>query len=521
MITSNNIKGPVVIVTKDIAFAFPFGIAYLAGYLRQQGENVQVLFRPEHPSFFKAFARNILAMRPLAVGFGSLYPDLYPIREIVRHLDEDGVRDFPVVVGGQMVSPSPEFAVEVTGADLGVIGEGEIIFHQLVRALREGRDPAEVKGLALRNGTDITLTGPGEYIEDLANLPPIPYDLFPAEKWLEIGKFYATVPQPHWRYQDRIVSIHGGRGCPYACNFCYHSNKARYRKIPDMMAEVEQLIQQYDANMVYFGDDLVLASPKRATELTAAIARLPKPIEYSVSCRFDVLSRMDDELLLEMKRTGCRIMGLGIESGSQRILDVMHKRITVEQIRDGLRRLKAVGILPTVSIMVGQLSETSEDVEQSLALMLDSVRGDRYIQYAFTITTPFPGTELYSHALKSGQLKDHLDFFNRFNSKWQMGELSVNFSAMTDEEVRNWRKKLESAFNQESRNMKGNGVMAVEAVRKFMGKVDLKMRRKLFGGNRPEGLAGNLLALYIELYDAVQSWLDRLRLRLLGIRSAR
>lgn len=512
-----NNSGPVVIVSKDIVYAFPFGIAYLAGYLRQRGEDVRVLFRPENPAFFPEFARRIAAMQPLAVCFGSLYPDLYPVRDIVKMLDAGG-RSFPVVIGGQMVSPTPEFAVRVTGADYGVIGEGEIILHELVAALRRGEEPSEVKGLAVRTGDTVHLTGQGEYIQDLADLPPIPYDLFPAEKWLDIGRFYARAPQPHWRYNDRVISIHGGRGCPYTCNFCYHANKARYRQVPAMMAEAEEMMQQYDANLLYFGDDLVLASPKRARELTEAITRLSRPVEYSVSCRFDILSRIDDDLLQEMKRTGCRIMGLGIESGSQRILDVMHKRITVEQIRDGLGRLKDVGILPTVSIMVGQLSETAEDVEKSKVLMLDAVRQNKYVQFAFTITTPFPGTELYDLALKTGNLKDNDDFFRRFDPDRQIGALTVNFSEMSDEEVITRRQQLENAFRHESERMKGRGVMLVERLRKILGKIDYELRRRLFPELKATGLGRLLFTPYTVLYDLFQELLDRLRLHLLDLR---
>lgn len=516
---SNNRQGPVVIVSKDIVYAFPFGIAYLAGYLRAKGEDVRVLFRPENPDFYPDFARKIAALNPLAVAFGSLYPDLYPVRDIIRLLDAGG-RSFPAIIGGQMVSPTPEFAVRVTGADYGVIGEGEIILHNLVVALRNNGNPAEVKGLVVRDGDATLLTGPGEFIEDLADLPPIPYDLFPAEKWLDIGRFYARAPQPHWRYNDRVVSIHGGRGCPYTCNFCYHSNRARYRKIPDMMAEADEMLARYDANLLYFGDDLVLASPKRARELTEAITRLSRPVEYSVSCRFDILSRIDDDLLREMRRTGCRIMGLGIESGSQRILDVMHKRITVEQIREGLRRLKNVRILPTVSIMVGQLSETREDVEESMALMLDAVRENIYVQFAFTITTPFPGTELYQLAIDQGMLRDHDDFFKRFDPDRQIGELTVNFSAMGDDEVRAQRKRLEDAFRRESELMKGAAAMRVERLRKILGKIDYELRRRFFPELKATGLSRLLLWPYFAAYDLLQILLDRLRLRLMGLRDS-
>jgi radical SAM superfamily enzyme YgiQ (UPF0313 family) len=513
LIKSSNRNGPVVLVSEDIAYAFPFGIAYLAGYLRRQGENVQILFRPGSRTSFEPFAREIIGLKPLVVGFGGLYPDLHPVRDLTGLLKDSGCT-FPIVIGGQMVSPTPEFAVRITGADMGVIGEGEIILHDLVKALRTGEDPSTVAGLAIREGDTVRLTGTGEYIHDLSELPPIPYDLFPTDKWLNFGRFYAGRAQPHWHFNDRVVSIHGGRGCPYTCNFCYHASKARYRKISDMIAEADAMLRRYDANMLSFGDDTALASPQRASELVETLSKLGRPVEYSVSSRFDILSRIDDTLLREMKRSGCRIMGLGIESGSQRVLDVMHKGTTVDQIVSGLRRLKEVGILPTVSIMVGQLSETLEDAEESMALMLDAVRHDKHIQFAFTITTPFPGTELYEIALERGILNDHYDFFQRFSPDRQWGDVTANLSEMTDDEVRCMRQKMEMAFIRESALMKGDAMMAVEFLR---GKVadSYGFYRRM--ESRLGGLGGVLHRPSSVTYDLVQSILDRVRLRLMGL----
>jgi anaerobic magnesium-protoporphyrin IX monomethyl ester cyclase len=88
-------------------------------------------------------------------------------------------------------------------------------------------------------------------------------------------------------------------------------------------------------------------------------------------------------------------MGLGIESGSDRILKIIGKNFTAQGIKDQLERLRDAGILPTVSIMAGQLTETKEDVDASIRLMRDSVRSNPSIQYGFSITTPFPGSPLY------------------------------------------------------------------------------------------------------------------------------
>jgi len=517
MLTSENTNGPIVLVSKNISFTFPFGYAYLAGYLIQQGEkNVKILFKPEDPLRYKSFIKEIMSLKPVLVGFGSLYPDLYSIRELITILNKEK-RDFPIVIGGQMVTPTPEFAMEITKADYGVIGEGEITLYKLVSTLREQKSPFEIKGLAIREGKNITLTGKEEYIEDMSKLPPVPYDLIPSKKWLNIGRYYVNKAQPHWRFNDRVVAIHGGRGCPFRCNFCYHHSKPRYRTVSNMMAEANELIKRYNANMLYFGDDLVLSSPQRAKELTESIVKLCRPVEYSVSCRFDILNRMDDELLCEMKRTGCRIMGLGIESGSQRILDIMDKKITVENILTGMRRLKDASILPTVSIMVGQLTETVEDVQKSIDLMLKTLRYDKNINYAFTITTPFPGTELYSIALKNEVLKNNYDFYQKFDANKQFGKVSINLSNMSDEKVEEMLQKLNTEYTKEKRKQIGNIVNIIEFCRNLILRIYNKINKIIFDKLPDNKMFLPIKKLYNLVYELTQITLDKLRLYALGI----
>lgn len=447
-------KGPVVLVSHAIAFTFPLSYAYLAGFLKQKGIDVVILFKNIDQ---KELVKKIIGLKPILVGFGSLYPELEEISEIIFKLNKAG-RDFPIVIGGQMFSPIPEFALKLTGADFGVIGEGEIILYNLVKALQENRDPSLIGGLAVRNKTNVSINENGEYIEDLSNLPAIPYELFNADEWLQIGRWYTRYrpQQPIWRFNDRVINVHGGRGCPFKCNFCYHHSKPRYRNVADMMDEAEAALDRFDANMLYFSDDLVITNPPRILELLGRFKKLRRPISYSVSTRFDILERLEDSLLQEMRATGCRVMGLGIESGSDRILKVIGKNTTAEKILTGLERLKNVGILPTVSVMVGQHTETREDVMKSFELMRESVRVNPLIQYAVTITTPFPGSKLYDLLFEKKLIKSDEDFYRRYRIN-RVGEWNqvFNVSAMSNLEVIELREEMEKSFLDERRKAYG------------------------------------------------------------------
>ena len=441
-------KGPVILVSRDIAFTFPLSYAYLAGYLKEKGVDVVILFK-DIPQ--RELVKKIINLKPILVGFGNLYPELEEIKNIIYKLNQAG-RDFPIVLGGQMFSPIPEFALKLTGADFGVIGEGEIILYQLVKALQNNTNVGKIGGLAIRDKEIITINEGGKYIDDLSKLPRIPYELFDTDKWLQIGRWYTQnrPEQPHWRFNDKVINVHGGRGCPFKCNFCYHHNKPRYRDINDMMDEAEKALEKFDANMLYFSDDLVIATPQRIKELIGRIRKLNRPISYSVSTRFDILERLDDGLLKELKETGCRIIGLGVESGSDRILKLIGKNITAKKILIGLKRLKKAGILPTVSIMVGQYTETRKDVMKSFELMEESVRVNPLIAYAFSITTPFPGSILYDLIFAKKLVKNDEDFYNRYIAG-RVGDWNqvVNLSQMSDDEVIKLRNELEESYNQE------------------------------------------------------------------------
>jgi radical SAM superfamily enzyme YgiQ (UPF0313 family) len=517
MIGSKNINGRVILVTKDVVYAFPFGYAYLASYLKQRGEEVEILYRPAKRNQYADFVKKIIDEKPLLVGFGTLYPDLYETKELIEIFNQEG-RDFPLIIGGQMVTPTPEFALQITGADIGVIGEGEMILDNLVKALRSDTDIYQVKGLAINDNNQIEITGPGEYFTDMSLLPILQYDIIPPEKWLNIGQFFINYSQPHWLYNDKVLSIHGGRGCPFNCNFCYHHSVPRYRKVSDMFAGLADLISKYKINMLYFGDDLVLASPQRTGELIQAIKKLSRKVEFSVSCRFDILDRIDDKLLHEMKKNGCRIMSLGIESGSQRILDIIDKRITVEQIKKGLERLKNAGILPTVSVMIGQYTETLDDVQKSIDLMLCAVKQNKNIIFSSTFCTPFPGTGLYDLALKEGKIKNHKDFYDKFDPNKEMGSLSVNLSAMSDSEAKQARKNFDDIYKKAKDESMGFWVKSVEKTRYFVYRVYNKLNKIIFSKLPDKNYFNLLKIIFTGCHNFLQSLLDKIRLRLLGLK---
>lgn len=456
-ISVNNKQGPVILISRQIEYTFPMGYAYLAGYLREHGEPVEVMFRPR--KITEQFVDEVLAKKPILIAFGGLFGEMEEIRNWIKLFHAKNRGRVPIVIGGHMVSPTPELAMRKLGADFGVIGEGEIILYELVRAIRDGADVTKIGGLIVRTDNGLVSTGKGTIIEDLSQIPKIPFDLFPVQDWLPIGEWYAShYSNAHWHYGDWVIPVHGGRGCPYACNFCYHHSRARYRPMPDMIAESKEALEKYSGNFLYFGDDLVIGNQKRANLLVDELEKNNIHIPYSISIRFDILKRLDEATLLRLKESGCRIMGLGIESGSDRILKIIGKNCTAEDILTQLKRLKDGGILPAVSVMVGQYTETREDVEMTISLMCQSIKDNPLINYNVSICTPFPGSELYAKIFEDGLLKTEEEYYERFFfGKHRIGDWNqvVNLSSMTDEEVIEMYKRAWAEYRKAKRKELG------------------------------------------------------------------
>ena len=417
----------IVLLSLDNGFTFSYGIPYLDAYLRKEGIEAKILFPKIRNLNKRQVIKNIINLNPIIVGLGGLFHDIYEIKDIISGL-EPYRNNFTIVIGGYLVTPIPEFALLKTNADIAVIGEGEIIFSNLVKTILGARDIRNVKGIAIRDGNKVILTGPGPFIEDLSGLPEIDYDKFPLDQFIKIFNYYKYVPQNSlYTPASRVFWIQTGRGCPFECNFCYHHSKFRVRKIPDVIREAKELTQRYRLNIVRFQDDLLTINKKRTLELCNAIIQEKLKIKYIVSGHFAIL---DEEMVRALKESGCIQISLGIESGSQRILDMIGKGTRVEKIDQVMRLIRKYEIDRGVSIQMGQPGETKQEIEKTVELLMKHI--DEYTTPSATITTPYPGSHLYGQAIRDGLIKGPEDFYNRYKN---ISNISVNFSALSDKEL--------------------------------------------------------------------------------------
>jgi radical SAM superfamily enzyme YgiQ (UPF0313 family) len=306
--------------------------------------------------------------------------------------------DAPIVWGGVHATVLPEQTVSHPLVDIVVEGEGEIAFRDLVQALYDGSSYDTIPGIwTMRDGGPAG--SPSGVITDLAELPPLPWRLLDMKRYIgrdEDGR--------------RRLAMKTSRGCPYRCYFCHQTGKKRrkWRALPAGMVleHMEWLQAKFGIRSFHILDDNFFVDRHRTTAFLEALAKRGWDISYVINgTRVTDILRMNDETLELLARTGCAELQIGLESGSQAMLDHMKKDTTLEQVREANRRLRAHGLTRYYELVSGHSGESEEDIRQTASLILELSEGDPGVFFApLESLTPYPGTEAFLEAEREGMV---------------------------------------------------------------------------------------------------------------------
>lgn len=405
---------------------FPMGLAYLAAAARNVGHQISVYqqdifhWPDEHlTNWLDEHDYDVVEVS--VIGGYYQYKKLLSLSKAINASKNRG--HFKYTIGGHGPAADPEYFLRKTNADIVGIGEGEITFVELLDAFEGKRTLASVDGIAFINEQgDYVKTKKRDLIENLDDIAWPAYDLFDMT-------YYTMQRYPNIRNNERSIAMLSGRGCIFACNFCYRMDKGfRPRSAESIIREIEFLKQKYNIGYVAFMDELLMSSRDRTLELCSAFIKAEINVRWECNGR---LNFADIDVLEKMKEAGCVFINYGIESLDDDTLRVMHKGLTRKQIIYGIENTLRVGISPGLNIIYGNINEPLEAIDNAVEFLL------KYDDHAQLRTirpvTPYPGSELFDIAIERGLLKDTADFYENKHTNSDL--LAVNFTKYTDEEV--------------------------------------------------------------------------------------
>jgi radical SAM superfamily enzyme YgiQ (UPF0313 family) len=385
--------------------SLPLSVLHPAALLDAYGFEVRIVDQRVEPDWRGAL-RDALRHDPVCVGISSMTGD-----QIAHGIDAARLvkqhSAAPVVWGGVHPSLTPHQTIRSPHVDIVVVGEGERTLPELASALHEGRSLERVSGLCYRDGDEVRVT-PERPPEDLDALPPVPYHL------VDVGRYFFEFNLP-----GRTLSLLGGRGCPHRCGFCYntrlHAHRWRGRDPALVVADIRKL-RSLGAENVFVVDDDFFANPRRAGKICELLLAEKLHVPIITTCRADYLAGFSDDFLRLLGR--CRFyVSIGVESGSPRILELIEKRITVEQVLRANRRLRGSGVTFNFAFMAGFPTETWEDIDQTVDLMVRLQDENPEARLTnLKIFTPLPGTALLKRCVQHGfEPPRDLDGWSRYS----------------------------------------------------------------------------------------------------------
>jgi len=397
----------------------PLNIALLASFIRQRGDYDCVLvdFETTQISSVTDMAQIVLAPCPKYVCITTLtprFPAVVRMAQEIKRLDPA----VTIIVGGPHVTGSPQTAL-YDGISYGIIGEGEEALLELLDTLEAGRGPSSVENLIYRDGTGTRINGMRPFVKNLDEMPFPAWDLMNLEDYVDPVYF-----------KGRHLAIFSGRGCPYDCTFCASRvtwrRKLRLRSVENVMDEIRHIVDVLGVRNLMFWDDTFAANKKRATSICNRIIEEDLDISYTVQIRADASS---DELIEALRDSGCAFAAIGVESGSEQILERIGKRETKEQFRDTVSAMKRANLPIIASYIIGLPGDTHETIRETMefALELDAD------QSKFMILAPYPGTRVYDIAVEEGLVDptsfEQMEDLNYYDS------VAINLSEVSDEDL--------------------------------------------------------------------------------------
>lgn len=395
----NLIRESLPTVVEDCTGVYPpLGLLYIAAYAESlSGCRLQLLdCQAEHCSH-KELASIVRSFAPDIVGIQAMTFTMVDVLKVAETIKIVAPRAI-VVVGGPHPTIYPRETVSLAPVDVVVYGEGEFAFRAILERRERGESLDGIPSVMTKEAAkcadlDISL----QYIPDLNTLK------MPSRHLLHLSRYYSPFVRSR-----RVTTMMSSRGCPYRCTFCDRPQMGkvfRKRSARNVFEEMSYCVKELGIGEIIFYDDTFTIDQGRVLELCDILEHEKLPVQWDIRARVDTVT---PEMIRRLRRAGCVRIHYGVETGSTRIQKAIKKNLNLDQVKEVFSMTRREGIETLGYFMIGLPSETREDVEMSLDLLLALEMDFAHI----AVFTPYPGTEIYKQAMVDGIYKT--DYWREF-----------------------------------------------------------------------------------------------------------
>ena len=371
---------------------YPIWLSYATGLLEHEGHKVRLADAPAWNWRMEDVLQDLRKFNSDMVVVGTSFTSVNNDLDVCSKIKNEF--DVPVVIVGP---PTSQFADKMLNyVDIVARYEYDFTLAELAEKMENGEKIQDVLGISFKENGRI-IHNPDRPWSTSDQLDGLPFVSEVYKKHLNIYDYflnYSLYP---------MVQIFTGRGCPYRCTFCswpqnFMGRKYRVRSVGNILDELEWIEENLpEVKEVFFEDDTFTVSKKRVLEFCREYKERGLDISWSCNARVDTL---DLETMKEMKKANCRFLIVGFESADDNILKNIKKGFTVEQAREFAKNVKRAGLLLHADFIIGLPGETKETIEKTRRF----IKEIKPEQLQVSVSSPFPGTELYEWYKKNGYL---------------------------------------------------------------------------------------------------------------------
>lgn len=417
------------ILEEGIEYLPPLGLMYIAGYLRKHtNHQIKILDCQVEEISYPKLEEKIKEFSPDVVGVTAMTFTLIDATKVAETAKKVSPK-IKTIFGGPHVNIYPEETMQIGVVDFVVLGEGEEPVKELLEKIEDTKKLYEIKGILFRDGNKVINTGHRALIQNLDIMP------FPARDMTPYTKYSSVLAK-----SPPVTTMFTSRGCPYKCLFCDRPHLGKNFRAHSAKYVVEEMkeCKKMGINEIMIYDDTFTVDRKRVADICNMILKDGFKMAWDVRAR---VNTVDEELLILMRKAGCQRIHYGVEAGTEKILKVLRKGITLDMAEKAFKISKKVGIQTLGYFMIGSPEETLEDIKAT-AKFIKKISPD-YIH--LSVTTPFPATDLYLKAIKEGVIKT--DVWREFAKKPRQDFTAPNWDKeLSREELFKLLKKIYKGF---------------------------------------------------------------------------